>query len=147
MTSEQDFVLEDLLQQLADGSVINPGADLREGIWFLATPYSQEPSATMAASLAAQQAAFLVAAGIAVFAPIVHGHQIYLASRNPALGQPLPTDAGFWNRMNADIFRACAGLIVCRFGTWRSSLGVRTEILAAARIGKTIVPMTPGVLP
>lgn len=147
VTDEQPFVIDDLMAQIDAGIVLNPGAPLDQGLWFLATPYSGTGNLQLAADLAAKQAAFLVAGGVPTFAPIAHGHALYIASRDLAPGRQLGTDAAAWNRINAPIFRACSGVIVCMLAGWRVSSGVRVEVAAAARMGKTVVPMIPGIMP
>lgn len=147
MKDEQPFVIDDMIAQLSGGITINPGPALSSGLWFMATPYSLLPDLDLAADLAAQQAAFLITGGVKVFSPIVHGHAIFRAAARLAPGRRLGSSAADWVAVNAPIFQASTGLIVCQFSGWQDSAGIRAEVETAVRTGKTVVPMIPGVHP
>jgi len=97
---------------------------------YLASPYSHNDPAIMQqrADQVAEMAAYLMQAGLHVFAPIPHG--VALAKYG------LPTDyEGFWKPYCHDTLGRCDMLVVLTLDGWETSTGVQDEIALADDLG------------
>lgn len=112
------------------------------GFWYLATPYRSFPRSIIEASFAAtREAALLSDAGISVFSPIVHSHNI--AYHTASIDHSSPK----WIDLDMPMVRAARGVIVCMLPGWIQSQGVARELDEAVKLGKPVVYMTPGKIP
>ena len=112
------------------------------GFYYLATPYTKYPGGTEAAfTMACQQAALLLRAGIIVYSPIAHMHSVAVrGGMDTSYATP-------WLDFDAPLMDAAKGIIVCRMAGWKASLGVMHERETFQAAGKPIVYMEPGVVP
>lgn len=104
---------------------------------YLASPYSH-PDAMIRRQrfhAACRVAANLLASGMAVFSPIVHGH--------PLVRHGLPTDWSFWERFDRDHITRCDEVVVLMLDGWRDSVGVAAEIRIAGELGKPVRYLAP----
>lgn len=114
----------------------------RMGFWYLATPYRNYPLGLGSAFLAAcRQSGTLLKAGIAVYSPIVHMHQI---ADVLALDK---VDNDFWYGVNLPMMDAARGMIFCRLPSWERSQGMKDEQAYFERAGKPVVTMLPDLVP
>lgn len=99
---------------------------------YLATPYSHPDPVVREQRFqsACRASAKLLASGLAVFSPIVHGH--------PLVDHGLPTDWPFWERFDRDHLVRCDEVVVLMLDGWRESVGVAAEIQIAAELGKPV---------
>lgn len=112
------------------------------GFWYLATPYSAHPLGPNAAyRQACEQAALLIKAGVSVFSPIAHSHQI------AKVGGIDPFSHEVWLPIDEPMMDAAIGMIQCRLPGWNTSRGMDYEIDRFAGAGKPIVVMEPGEVP
>ena len=65
--------------------------------------------------------AWRLSIGDYVLSPIVHGHPL-------AMKYELPTDWGFWWRLDQHYMEQCSGLYVICLDGWEKSVGVTAEI-------------------
>ena len=105
---------------------------------YLANPYSHpkvmiREQRFRAACVAAAQ---LLASGLTVFSPIVHGH--------PLVCHGLPTEWPFWERFNRDHLWRCDEVVVLTLDGRRESVGVTAEIEMAGELGKPVRPLALG---
>lgn len=97
-----------------------------DGLYYLATPYSDAPGGQEHAyRIACIIAANLIRKGVMVFSPIAHGHPI------ATLGGIEGRDGLTWERINGDVLATCEGLIVAMMPGWDTSAGIKAEIQAA----------------
>lgn len=98
----------------------------RPGFIYLGSPYShQDPEVREQRHLAVESAtAWILRAQIWVYSPIVHCHE--LAKRHA-----LPTDFVFWKEYNKAMLLAGGRLWVLCIPGWKSSRGLKAEILFA----------------
>lgn len=88
---------------------------------YLATPYRAFPGGLDAAALAAARlAARLIDAGIEVYSPVTHHHEIEKHS------QFSPGD-DFWLMRQKPFLRAARGIIVATMPGWEDSSGIQFE--------------------
>ncbi len=89
---------------------------------YIASPYTDpDPAIRQARYRAACLAtAELMRHGLNVFSPIVHSH--------PLAELGLPSDWGFWQRIDRDMLVRCDELVVLMLDGWRQSRGVTAEI-------------------
>ena len=108
------------------------------GLIYLATPYSDPDPAVRLQRFeeVSRVAALLTQAGMHVFSPISHTHQIALAG-------DLPNDWEFWEAHDRAFLAACEGLIVLRQTGWQESTGVTAELAIAREMGIMIEYMDP----
>lgn len=112
------------------------------GFWYLATPYRAYPHGLAYARLqATKQAAILSDAGISVFSPIVHTHEIAL---HTATLKPESTE---WVGLDMPLVRAARGVILCMLPGWEQSAGITRECNEAIKLGKPVIYMTPDTIP
>ena len=104
---------------------------------YLASPYSHPDSGVREQRFhqACYAAAQLLASGLTVFSPIVHGH--------PLVAHGLPTDWPFWERFDRDHLVRCDEVVVLMLEGWRESVGVAAEILIAGELGKPVRYLDP----
>ena len=105
---------------------------------YLASPYSH-PEVMIRRQrfhAACRAAAALLASGLTVFSPIVHGH--------PLVDHGLPTDWPFWERFDRDHMTRCDEVVVLMLDGWRESVGVAAEIRIAGELGKPVRYLAPG---
>lgn len=109
---------------------------------YLASPYSH-PEVTIREQRfrdACRAAAQLLASGLTVFSPIVHGH--------PLVDHGLPTDWSFWKRFDRDHLVRCDEVVVLMLDGWQESVGVAAEIQIAGELGKPVRYLAPdGTVP
>jgi hypothetical protein len=105
---------------------------------YLASPYSHPEVEVRKQRFrdACRAAAQLLASGLTVFSPIVHGH--------PLVDQGLPTDWPFWERFDRDHLVRCDEVVVLMLDGWRESVGVAGEIRIAGELGKPVRYLAPG---
>lgn len=108
---------------------------------YLASPYSHPEVGVREQRFrdACRAAAMLLASGLTVFSPIVHGH--------PLVWHGLPTDWPFWERIDRDHLERCDEVVVLMLDGWRESVGVAAEIRIARELGKpvrSLAPAAPG---
>lgn len=104
---------------------------------YLASPYSH-PDAMIRRQrfhAACRAAANLLASGLTVFSPIVHGH--------PLVDHGLPTNWPFWERFDRDHMTRCDEVVVLMLDGWRESVGVAAEIRIAGELGKPVRYLAP----
>jgi hypothetical protein len=90
---------------------------------YLATPYSRYPKGLdTAREHACLIAAEFVEAGVPVFCPIAHSHEIAM------LGGLDPKDHDLWARQNEALMEHCDALAVPLMTGWSTSKGVCAEI-------------------
>lgn len=110
--------------------------------WYLATPYRKYPNGLdIAFEHAKQQTVLLLDAGISVYSPIVHNHNLF-----ETIGRG--HDYSFWlDIVDRPLMRGACGTIVCMLPTWDESTGVGREIQYFQSVDKPIVYMEPGLIP
>lgn len=103
---------------------------------YLASPYSHPSFAVREQRFrdACRATARLLASGITVFSPIVHGH--------PLVDHGLPTDWPFWEPYDREHLVRCDGVLVLMLDGWRDSVGVAAEIRIAGELGKPVRYLT-----
>ena len=104
---------------------------------YLCSPYSHPEVVVREQRFrdACRAAATLLASGLTVFSPIVHGH--------PLVGHGLPTDWPFWERFDRDHLVRCDEVVVLMLDGWRESVGVAAEIRIAGELGKPVRYLAP----
>lgn len=105
--------------------------------YYLASPYSKQPSHEEAAQAAARATVRLMQRGITAYSPIAHTHHIAKLDGHPP-------EASFWHRHNVEMIRASSGLIVLLLEGWETSAGVAAEIREAKLFEKPIRHLAPG---
>jgi hypothetical protein len=109
-------------------------AELKNGLWYVASPYSKYPKGIHAAFVEVSRfAALLLRAGVRTFVPIAHSHPIAI------YGGIDPLIHAIWRPFNAAVMAKCDGLIVCMMEGWQESFGVGEEIKEFTKAGKRIV--------
>lgn len=132
----------DALRMYATPSMHGPKGQRCADFWYLATPYSKYPQGIEQAYRdACREAAILVKAKIPFYSPIAHTHPIAIQ------GDIDPFDHNIWLPACRPILDAAKGIIVCQLEGWSESYGVAVEILAFRKAHKSVVFMTPGVVP
>lgn len=104
---------------------------------YLASPYSH-PEVTIREQRfrdACRAAAALVASGLTVFSPIVHGH--------PLVNHGLPTDWSFWEPFDRDHLQRSDEVVVLTLDGWRESVGVAAELRIAEELGRPVRYLDP----
>lgn len=104
---------------------------------YLASPYSHPEVVVRERRFreACQAVVTLLASGLTVFSPIVHGH--------PLVDHGLPTDWPFWERFDRDHLVRCDEVVVLMLDGWRESIGVAAEIRIAGELGKPVWYLAP----
>lgn len=102
------------------------------GFIYLGSPYSLYPDHDEAAEIVAAAAAGLMAHGIVVYSPIVHGH--YVSQQGD-----LPTSWEFWKAQCQPLIDAASALAVLKMEGWGQSVGLQYEIGEFRRAGKPVV--------
>ena len=111
-------------------------------LWYLATPYSKYPGGISGAyELACKQSALLISHGIHVFSPIAHSHGIAFHGELDALSHDL------WLKMDRTYMDLCVGCIFLLADSWEKSFGMEQERLYFLKNNKTVVDMTPNLVP
>ncbi|MEK9722114.1 MAG: DUF1937 family protein [Rhodospirillaceae bacterium] len=97
---------------------------------FVASPYSNpDPAIVLQRYRAAVHfVGWAALEGLIVFSSIVHSHI-------PATSWSLPTDHGFWLKINMAMLRAASALHVLALDGWEQSAGVAAELREAGRLG------------
>jgi uncharacterized protein DUF1937 len=114
--------------------------------WYLGSPYGNYPQGHSAAhNDIVAQAALLVGAGVEIFCPIAHTHNI--AQHMAKNGIPIPDPHRFWLDLDRPLMEAARGLIVCKLESWETSRGLQEEFEYFKKAHKPIVFMIPGVIP
>ena len=95
---------------------------------YLATPYSSVDAEIRQARYedALAFTARCILAGLPVFSPIVHCHEL-------AIKHQLPSDVAFWNHYCLDMLHGAGQLWVIQFNGWEESKGMKAEIKYAFR--------------
>lgn len=108
---------------------------------YLATPYSKYHRGQDEAFIAAANiAGRLIARGLDVFSPIVHGHPL---SEYGGLDR---LDHQMWMRINQPYLEWCDELYVATMQGWQASAGVEAEIKYFADNGLPISNVDPATL-
>lgn len=109
---------------------------------YLATPYSKYHRGQDEAFIAAANiAGRLIARGLDVFSPIVHGHPLAVYGGVPQF------DAALWERVNRPYLEWCCDeLYVATMPGWQESAGVAHEIKYFADNGLPISNVDPVTL-
>jgi hypothetical protein len=96
---------------------------------YLASPYSHSDPAIQEERFkeACMAAAGMMRAGHLVYSPIVHSH--------PLTHYGLPTDWGYWKRLDGEMLERCDELWVLMLDGWTSSEGVGDEMRMARQRG------------
>ena len=104
---------------------------------YLASPYSHPEVVVRQQRFheACRAVATLLASGLTVFSPIVHGH--------PLVDHGLPTDWPFWERFDRDHLVRCDEVVVLMLDGWRESVVVAAEIRIAGELGKPVRYLAP----
>lgn len=112
----------------------NPITRLRAagGFVYLGSPYSLYPDHDEAADIVAAAAAGLMAQGLVVYSPIVHGHHVSQQG-------DLPTSWEFWKAQCQPLIDAASALAVLKMDGWGKSVGLQYEIGEFRRAGKPVV--------
>lgn len=100
--------------------------------WYLASPYSNQPSRRAAFISAAVAAAWLIGNGVRVYSPITHTHPI------AHYGGLDPRDLDLWLRVDKPFMQHACGMIVLQLCDWGKSKGIRREVAEFAEMGKPI---------
>jgi len=109
----------------------------KTGFWYLASPYSKHPKGIFAAHHEACRAAALCFdAGIFVYAPIPHTHNIA-----DLMGCAINFD--HWKDFSLLMVERAEGVIVVKLASWERSIGVQAEIAYARELGKPVLFMEP----
>jgi len=106
---------------------------------YLASPYTHPKPSVMGdrAWLAGRAARNIGAAGIPVYSPIVHWHDI---------GSTFPRDWEFWAELDLPLLRASRLVVVLMLQGWEESRGVQAEIAEARTHGIPVQTLTWGEL-
>ena len=108
---------------------------------YLATPYSKYHRGQDEAFIAAANiAGRLIARGLDVFSPIVHGHPLAVYGGVPQF------DAALWERVNRPYLEWCDELYVATMPGWQDSKGIAHEIKYFADNGLPISNVDPVTL-
>lgn len=108
---------------------------------YIASPYSRFADGQEAAFVAAAKiTGSLIARGLDVFSPIVHGHPLALYGGVPQF------DAALWERVNRPYLEWCDELYVATMPGWQESAGVAHEIKYFADNGLPISNVDPVTL-
>lgn len=96
---------------------------MREGFYYLASPYSHPDAAVRAARADALKPYLhgLARDGYICYAPILHWHPV-------AVAHDMPTGADWWWHNNLQFMRASRGIIVAMIDGWRESKGLQKEL-------------------
>jgi len=86
---------------------------------YLASPYTNNPHKNF--KKAEKYTAEELKAGVCIFSPIVHCHEI-------AQKHNLPHDFNFWQKYNFGMLEAANELHILTLPGWEESLGVQAEI-------------------
>lgn len=104
---------------------------------YLASPYSHPEAVVREQRFrdVCRTAAQLLASGVTVFSPIIHGH--------PLIDHGLLTDWPFWERFDRDHMARCDEVVVLMLDGWRESVGVAAEVRIAEELGKPVRHLAP----
>ena len=106
---------------------------IKEGYWYLASPYTAYlPGITAAAIDVSKVAGKLIKAKVPIFCPIAHSHCIALYSSADAL------DHALWMRADKPMMDAAHGLLIANMKGWDGSKGIKEEIEVFRAAGKPI---------
>ena len=109
---------------------------------YLASPYSKYKHGIHKAHQAACEAtALLVQAGIPVFSPIAHTHDVAIYGRLDPLAHTL------WMPADRPFMEAAKGMILLTLEGWEESYGVEIEMNYFASARKPVYWMAPGQIP
>lgn len=89
---------------------------------YLCSAYSKRPNLDQACEEVCEVAGKLLAAGVMVFSPICHSHQIAMSSTIDPLNSKL------WMRLNEALAPICRAAVVVEMDGWRESDGIAEEI-------------------
>jgi hypothetical protein len=105
-------------------------------LYYLASPYAHELPAMMEERyrLALNAVGALLGAGMLVFSPIAHNHEINLIGGFVCRSQEERRE--FWKRFDLEMLDRCDGLIVLALNGWQHSRDVAAQIAHSRRSGK-----------
>lgn len=110
--------------------------------WYIASPYSLYKHGIHKAHQAACEAtALLIQAGIPVFSPIAHTHDVAIYGRLDPLAHTI------WMPADRPFMEAARGCIVLMLEGWADSYGVREEMKYFREADKPVRMMVPGHVP
>lgn len=111
------------------------------GLIYLATPYSKYPRGIHVAFRdAAKIAAQLMAAGVSVFSPIMHGHPMSV------YGKVAPLNHGIWLPFDEKMMAKSDALLVAKMETWETSFGIAHEIGVFHKAKKPVFYLEPDTM-
>ena len=98
---------------------------------YLCSPYSHSQPQVMQVryELALEAVASLTSAGLCIYSPIVHYHNVYLTDDR------IQPDFEFFREINFDMLRHADELLVLKIQGWAESKGVTAERAHAATLG------------
>jgi hypothetical protein len=104
---------------------------------YLACPYSHPDPAVRDKrhDAACKAAAALLRAGVPVYAPVVHSHNL--------VRHGLPTDWQFWSRFDPAFLEIADAVVVLALDGWQESIGVREEVRLAEQMSIPVLFARP----
>jgi hypothetical protein len=112
----------------------------KDDYWYLATEYSKYPEGLDEAyNMALYHMSILMKAGVNVYCPIVHNHEVSKTG--------LPTDHDYWMAVDLPMLKHAYGCIVVKTPTWETSSGIRHEIDYCKKHARIVIYMEPGKVP
>lgn len=112
------------------------------GFFYLATPYTAFPGTIQEAHDATcAAAAHFVRAGVPVFVPICHTHNVAI------IGEIDPADHTIWLPFDEPMMDAADGIIVVMLEGWHRSKGIAHEVERFHAAGKPVYYAKPGEIP
>lgn len=114
---------------------------MRDGLTYLATPYSKHPLGLEEAfKEAAALAGRLLQDGWCIYSPIAHTHPVAI------YGELDPLDHILWLEFDEVMMDKSDGLLVAKMEGWQESIGVQYEIDIFEQSGKPIMYLDPQTL-
>ncbi len=107
---------------------------------YLASPYTHPNPVVREKRFdaACAAAAWLMRAGLSVYAPIAHSH--------PLVRYGLPIEWEFWQANDCEHMKRCNELLVLTLDGWKTSRGVQAEIDLAIEMGLPIRYLSPSMI-
>lgn len=112
----------------------------KDDYWYLATDYTKYEGGLEAAyNMALDQLEILMKAGVNVYCPIVHNHEV--SKRG------FPATHDYWMGVDLPMLKHAYGVIVVETPNWKHSRGINHEIDYAKKHAKIVIYMDPNVVP
>lgn len=110
----------------------------KDGLFYLATPYSKFPRGIQVAFREASRlTAQLMSLGVDVYSPIVHTHPMAV------YGKISPLNHSVWLPFDEKMMARADALLVAKMETWESSFGIAHEISVFNKSHKPIFYLNP----